>query len=152
MSESTKVTKSTIIHGRRQNFFRGGGQRRHHCWRSVFPLRYFCTEQILVLVSIIILGLSKWNFQWITNFVNYMINTQSYQNTNKITFHSNSFLFARFSIALEYCKCARMRFHCATVLVVLSICALRGNIADDAMQMDVHKTLYPCYTTTEMLP
>ena len=32
-----------------------------------------------------------------------------------------------------------MRFHCATVLVVLSICALRVNIADDAMQMDVHK-------------
>jgi len=40
-----------------------------------------------------------------------------------------------------------MRFHCATVLVVLSICALRENIADDAMQMDVHKTLYPFYTT-----
>ena len=43
-----------------------------------------------------------------------------------------------------------MRFHCATVLVVLSICALRGNIADDAMQMDVHKSLYPFYTTKEM--
>ena len=27
---------------------------------------------------------------------------------------------------------------------------LRGNIADDAMQMDVHKTLYPFYTTKEM--
>jgi len=39
-----------------------------------------------------------------------------------------------------------MRFHCATVLVVLSICELRGNIADDAMQMDVHETLYPFYT------
>ena len=24
---------------------------------------------------------------------------------------------------------------------------LRGNIADDAMQIDVHKTLYPFYTT-----
>jgi len=34
-----------------------------------------------------------------------------------------------------------MRFHCATVLVVLSA-HLRGNIADDAMQMDVHKTFY----------
>ena len=43
-----------------------------------------------------------------------------------------------------------MRFHCATVLVVLSICALRGNIADDAMEMDVHKTLYPFYTTEKM--
>ena len=28
--------------------------------------------------------------------------------------------------------------------------ALRGNIADDAMQMDVHKSLYPFYTTKEM--
>jgi len=43
-----------------------------------------------------------------------------------------------------------MRFHCATVLVVLIICTLRGNIADDAMQMDVHNTLYPFYTTTKM--
>jgi len=43
-----------------------------------------------------------------------------------------------------------MRFHCATVLVVLSICALRGNIADDAMQMDVHKTLNPFYTAKKM--
>jgi len=43
-----------------------------------------------------------------------------------------------------------MRFHCATVLVVLSICTLRGNIADDAMQMDVDKSLYPFYTIKEM--
>jgi len=75
---------------------------------------------------------------------------QSYQNTNKITFHSNSFLFACFSIALECCKYVGMRFHCATVLVVLSICKLRGYIADDAMQMDVNKSLYPFYTEKEM--
>jgi len=82
--------------------------------------------------------------------VNYTINIQSNQNTIKITFHSNSFLFACFSIALECCKYARMRFHCVTVLVVLSICAFRGNTADDAMQMDVNKSLYPFYTTKEM--
>ena len=34
--------------------------------------------------------------------------------------------------------------------MVLSICALRGNIADDAMQMDVNKSLDPFYTTKEM--
>ena len=51
---------------------------------------------------------------------------------------------------MECCKYARMRFHCATVLVVLSICVLRGNIADDAMQMDVNKTLYPFYTTKKI--
>jgi len=27
---------------------------------------------------------------------------------------------------------------------------LRGNIPDDAMQMDVHKTLYPFYTTKKI--
>jgi len=75
---------------------------------------------------------------------------KSYQNTNKITFNTNSFLVSCFSIALECCKCARMRFHCATVLVVLSICALRGNTADDAMQVDVHKSLHPFYTTKKM--
>jgi len=42
-----------------------------------------------------------------------------------------------------------MRFHCATALVVLSICALRGNIADDEMQMD-DNSLHPFYTTKEM--
>ena len=68
----------------------------------------------------------------------------------KCTFHSNRCMFACFSNALECCKCARMRFHNATVLVVLSICELRGNIADDAMQIDVHKMLYPFYTTKEM--
>jgi len=84
------------------------------------------------------------------SITNYIINIQSYPNTNKITFNSNSFLFACFSIALQCCKSARMRFHCAKVLVVLSICALRGNTADDAMQMDIHKTLNPFYTTKEM--
>jgi len=41
----------------------------------------FYTEQIFVLVSMVILGLSKSSFQWITSFVNYIINTQiqSYQ-------------------------------------------------------------------------
>ena len=82
--------------------------------------------------------------------MNYIINIQSYQNTNKITFHSNSFLFACFSIALECYKYARIRFHCATVLVVLSIGPFRGNIADDAMQVDINKSLYPFYTTKEM--
>jgi len=97
----------------------------------------------------ITLGLSKWCFQWITNFVIYIANIKSYQNTNKITFQSNSFLFAWFSIALQCCMCARMRFHCATALVVLSSCAIKGNIADDAMQMD-DKSVYPFYTTKEM--
>jgi len=59
------------------------------------------------------------------------------------------FLFACLSIALECCKYARMRFHCATVVVVLSFCALRRNIADDAMQVD-DKSLYPFYTTKEL--
>jgi len=43
-----------------------------------------------------------------------------------------------------------MRFHCATVLVALSICALTGNIADDALEVVINKSLYPFYTTKEM--
>jgi len=45
-----------------------------------------------------------------------------------------------------------MRFHCTTVLVVLSICVLRGNVADDAMQVDVNKWLYPFYTAHVTVP
>jgi len=41
-----------------------------------------------------------------------------------------------------------MRFRCVTAVVVLSICALRENIAGDAIQMD-DKSLYPFYTTKE---
>jgi len=137
MSESTKVTKNKSKKAQSFISVRGTFCRRatstlcfsfSNSWRSVFPLR-FCTEQIFVLVSVIILWLSKWSFQWITNFVNYIINIQSYQNTNKITFHWNNFLFARFSIALECCKYARIRFHCATVLVVtaLSLLHYKGN-------------------------
>ena len=157
-SESTKVTKNESEKAQSFMSVRGTFSRRatstlcfsfSNSWRSVFPLK-FCTEQIFVLVSVIMSELSKWSFQWITNFVNYIINIQSYQKKNKITFHWNSFLFACFSIALECCKYARIRFHCATVLVVLSNCTLRGKIADDAMQVDVNKPLYLCYTTMEM--
>ena len=102
---------------------------------------------MFVLVSMIILGLSKWSFQWITNFVNYILNIQSYQNTNKTHISFKSLLvFGGVSIALECCKCARMRFRCATVLVVLSICATYR----DPMQMDVQKTHYPFYTTKKL--
>jgi len=43
-----------------------------------------------------------------------------------------------------------MRFHCATVLLVLSICELTGSIADDAMEVALNKSLYPFYTTKEV--
>jgi len=39
-----------------------------------------------------------------------------------------------------------MRFHCATVLVE----CLRILEADDAMQMDAHKSLYLFFTTKKM--
>ena len=83
MRESTKVTKkrkreSTIIHGRPQKFFQGG---KANIFFIIFklltisvPSKMILHCQIFVLVNMIILGLSKWSFQWITNFVNYMIN------------------------------------------------------------------------------
>jgi len=93
MSESTKVTKkrkreSTIIYGRPQIFFQGGNVDISFTIFKLLtisvPLRQFYTEPVFVLVSIIILGLSNWRFQWITNFVNYIISIQSYQNTSKM--------------------------------------------------------------------
>jgi len=120
-----------------------------NCWRSVFPLRWFCTEQIFVLVSIINLGLSKWNFQSITNFVTYIINMQSYQNTNKITFHSNSLLFACFSVALECCKCARMRFHCLrTRREHCWRCTANGR-SQNALSFLRYKGNAPCYRSND---
>jgi len=158
MSESTKVTKSESEKVRsfmsvRRNFSSGGNV---NILFIIFKLLTISVPSKIILHWANVcfsehdyLGMNKWSFQWITNFVNYIINIQSYQNTKKITFHSNSFLFACFSIALQCCKYARMIFHCATVLVVLSICALWGNISDDAMQMD-GKSLHPFYTTKEM--
>jgi len=115
----------------------------------------FYTEQTFVLVSMIILGLSKWSFQWITNFVNYVLNIQSYQNTNR-THISFTYLlvFGGVSIALECCKRARMRFHCATVLADLSICApyrehcWRCNAnggSENALSFLRYKENVPCY-------
>jgi len=73
MSESTKVTKkrsekARSFMGVRRNF-PGVATSTFclsfsNCWRSVFPLRKFHTEQIFVSVSMIILGPSEWSFQW----------------------------------------------------------------------------------------
>ena len=52
--------------------------------------------------------------------IKYTILSKYEQNTHFIQI---ALVFGGVSIALECCKCERMRFHCATVLVVLSICA-----------------------------
>ena len=69
----------------------------------------------------------------------------------KYAFHSNSFLFACFSIVLECCKCARMRFHSQQFWSEY-LHTLEGIFltSDDAMQMDVHKALNPFCTTKEI--
>jgi len=69
MSESTKVTKSQKARsfmGVRRNFSRGG--RPHFVDHFQIAddqcsLQDIGTEQIYVLVSMLILGLSKWSFQ-----------------------------------------------------------------------------------------
>jgi len=64
--------------GVRRNFSRGGNV---DIVSIIFklltisvPSKIILHEQIFVLVSVIILGLSKWSFQCIANFVNYIIN------------------------------------------------------------------------------
>ena len=160
MSESTKVTKkrkreTTIIHGRPQKFFQEATST--FClsfssgWGSVFPLKIILHEQIFVLVSMIILGLSKWSFQWITKFCKlynkYIILSKYEQNTHVIQIASclRAFpLLWNVASAREWDITAQ-QFWWSWVFA-----PLRGNIADDALQMDVHKTLYPFYTTKKM--
>jgi len=103
---------------------------------------------MLVLVSMLILGLSKWSFQWITNFMNYIIDIQSYQNTHFIQIASclRAFPLLWNVASARECDFTVQQFWWSWVCVHLG-----GNIADDAMQMDVHKTLYPFYTTKKML-
>ena len=156
MSQSTKVTKSDkalSFMGVRRTFSRGGTSTFRlsfsNCWRSVFPPRKFCTEQIFVLVSMIILRLCNWIFQWITNFVNYIINIQSYQNTNKITFHNIASCSRAFPLLWNVASTREWDITAQQFWWSWVFAPLRGNIADDAMQMD-DKTLYPFYTTKKM--
>jgi len=60
------------------------------------------------------------NYKLCELYNKYTILSKYVQNTHFIQIAS---CLRAFSIALECCKCARMKFHCATVLVVLSACA-----------------------------
>jgi len=100
---------------------------------SVFPGRKLYTEQMFVLVSMNILRLSWQSSRWNrpTICVNIESKCKIYENTNKVTFNSNSFsLFSCFSNVLECLKLHAMRFR-ANGLVDLHICAPseRGLIA-----------------------
>jgi len=93
MRERTKATKkrkreSTIIHGRPQKFFQGG---KVNILYIIFKLLTISVPSKILLhwanicfSGMVILGLSKWSFQLITNFMNYIINIQYFQNPNKI--------------------------------------------------------------------
>jgi len=87
-------------------------------------------------------------FQWITNFINYIINIQSYQNTNKL--HISFKQLHVFDTVLWFWNVASAQEWDFTAQQFWVFVSLRGNIADDAMQMEVHKTLYPFYTTKKM--
>ena len=52
-------------------------------------------------------------------------------------------LYNKYTILLKY----EQNTH---FIQIASCLHLKGNIADDAMQMDVHKTLYPFYTRKKM--
>jgi len=99
-------------------------------------------------VSMIILGLSKWSFQWITNFINYIINIQFYQNTHFIQIAS---CLRAFPLLWNVASAREWDFTAQQFWWSWLFAHLRGNIADHAMQMDVHKTLYPFYTAKKML-
>jgi len=66
----------------------------------------------------------------------------------KYTIHSNSPLFSvQFTLLLNVASAREWDFTAQQFWWSWVFAHLGGNIADDAMQMDVHKTLYPFYTT-----
>ena len=71
---------------------------------------YFRAEQVEISM----------NYKLCELRIKYTILSKYEQNTHFIQITP---CFRWSSITLECCKCARMRFHCAIVLVVLSICA-----------------------------
>ena len=100
----------------------------------------------------IILGLSKWSFQWITNFVNYIINIQSSENENKIHISFKCSLFSvEFPLLWNVASGQEWDFTAQRFWWSWVFAHLTVNIADDAMQVDFHKTLYLFYTTKKML-
>jgi len=122
VSESTKVTKKrkreiTIIHRRRQNFFRWGGN--VGILFIIFILLTISVPSKIILhgANICFSEHDYFRAELVGLSMNckhcelYNKNTvQFYQHTNKITFHPSSFLFACFSTALEYarmCESAR---------------------------------------------
>jgi len=100
----------------------------------------------------IMLGLSKWCFQWIANFVNYIINTHNLiKIRTKSTFHWNSSLFSvEFPLLRNAASAREWDFTAQQFWWSWVFAPLRGNIADDAVQMNVHETLYPFYTTNNI--
>jgi len=84
MSESTKVTKkrkreNTIIHGRPQKYFQGGNV---DILFIIFKFLTISVRSNTILYWANICFSEHDYFQWITNFVNYIINIQSHQHTN----------------------------------------------------------------------
>ena len=69
----------------------------------------------------------------------------------KYTFHSNSSLFSvEFPLLWNVASAREWDFTAPQFWWSWVFVHLRANIADDAMQMDVHKTLYPFYATKKM--
>jgi len=69
----------------------------------------------------------------------------------KYTFHSNSSLCSvEFPLLWNAASAREWDFTAQQFWWSWAFARLRGNIADDAMQMHIHKTLYPFYTTKKM--
>jgi len=69
----------------------------------------------------------------------------------KHTFHSYSSLFSvEFRLLWNVASAREWDFTAQQFWWSWVFAHFIGNIADDPMQMDVQKTLYPCYTTKKM--
>ena len=109
-SESTikRKRESMIIHGRPHKFLQGGNV---NILFMIFKLLTISVPSKIILhwenicfSEHDILGLSKWSFQWITNFVNYAINIH-YQITNKLSNYEQNTHF------IQIAPCFQGSFH-----------------------------------------
>ena len=155
MSESTKKRKreSTIIHGRPHKFFKGGTSTFclsfTNCWLPVFPLRSFYT-----LTNVCFSEHDYFRAEYVEFSMNYKLCELHIKYTILSKYEQNTHF-------IQIAPCFRWRvWNFDGGFGMLQVrenetqqcwwswvfAHLIGNIADDAMQMDVHKTLYPSYS------
>jgi len=157
MSESTEVTKkrkreSPMIHGVSAEIYPGGGQ--------VGQRRHFVCHFKLLTISVPFKIILHWanicfsehdyfraekvefstNYTFCEWYIKYIILSKYEQNTH---FIQTAFCLRAFPLLWNVASAREWDFTAQQFWWSWVFAPLRRNIADEAMQIDVHKTLYP---------